>query len=195
MRTLFASGCALRKYKPSLVARMSSFLREKGIIDGDYEICCKSGRVVEPDSIIIACCPYCLKVFGAMPGVEAVSLWKVLLDSDFPLPDYAGKAMTIHDSCPARGRNSEELHDTSRELCRRMNITLVEPSSSGCCGGSIKDREQRVRTACVRADSLPLKDVVVYCTGCVRSFSVTSAKPHHLLDLVFSESTEGLTLI
>ena len=181
MRTLFASGCALRKYKPSLVARMSSFLREKGIIDGDYEICCKSGRVVEPDSIIIACCPYCLKVFGAMPGVEAVSLWKVLLDSDFPLPDYAGKAMTIHDSCPARGRNSEELHDTSRELCRRMNITLVEPSSSGCCGGSIKDREQRVRTALAgprvqRINRRPHSNLTLIFGVCVKSCPVFLSK-------------------
>ena len=41
---------------------------------------------------------------------------------------------------------------------------------------------------------LPAKDVALYCTGCVRSFSVTEARPHHLFDLIFGQETEGLTL-
>ena len=46
--------------------------------------------------------------------------------------------------------------------------------------------------ACERAREFPEKNVVVYCTGCVRSFSVTEVSPRHLLDLLFEQPTEGL---
>lgn len=61
-------------------------------------------------------------------------------------------------------------------------------------GGCAKDHKTRVKMANQRAESFPLKDVVVYCTGCTRSFSVSSAHPHHMLDLLFNEPTEGLTI-
>ena len=77
-----------------------------------------------------------------------------------------------------------------------MNIRLIEPEhtrgEARCCGGSAGDYETRRRMACACARELPEKNVVVYCTGCVRSFSVTEASPRHLLDLLFEEPTEGL---
>ncbi len=48
--------------------------------------------------------------------------------------------------------------------------------------------------AYARAEEFPEKSVVVYCTGCARSFSITDKKPRHLLDLLFNEPTVGLTL-
>ena len=198
MKTLFASGCALRAYKPELISRIMQFLREAGMIDGTYETCCKSGPAIEEETLLIDCCPGCSHMFGTFPDTQAVSLWKVLLDTDFPFPDYSGRKMTIHDACHARNRNSSEMQDSARALCRRMNIDLVEPEltrdETPCCGGSAKDCETRVEMANRRAGSLPLDEVVVYCTGCVRSFSVTPARPHHLLDLLFNEPTEGLTI-
>lgn len=199
MKTLFASGCALRNYKPELVDRMTAFLTEAGIIDGTYEICCKSSQTIEEETILIDCCPGCSHTFETLPNVQIVSLWKVLLDSDFPFPDYGGRLMTIHDACHARNRNSTEMQDTSRELCGRMNITLIEPAKTRdkapCCGGYAKDYETRKKMAIHRAEQLPVKDVVLYCTGCTRSFSITEAIPHHLFDLLFEEETEGLTII
>lgn len=69
-------------------------------------------------------------MFETVPGVHVVSLWKVLLDSSFPLPDYQCSKMTIHDACHARERNSSEMQDSVRELCRRMNIELIEPEKT-----------------------------------------------------------------
>ena len=43
-----------------------------------------------------------------------------------------------------------------------------------------------------RAAEFSEKNVVVYCTGCTRSFSITDVAPRHLLDLLFEEPTEGL---
>lgn len=198
MKTLFAPGCALKAYKPELISKMTAFLCEAGIIDGVYDPCCKSHQPIEEETRLIDCCPGCSHVFEQIPNVRVLSLWQVLLQTDFPLPDYGGQKMTIHDACHARGRNSSDMQDSARALCRRMNIKLIEPSltrdETPCCGGSAKDIETRKQMARKRAESLPLDDVVLYCTGCVRSFSVTGAQAHHLLDLIFQEPTEGLTI-
>ena len=198
MKTLFAPGCALRVYKPELVDDLTKFLSENNIIDGTYDICCKSDWTIEEDVQIIDCCPGCSHQFSSRSNVHVISLWKVLLNTDFPLPNYQGKEMTIHDACHARNRNSSEMQDSVRRLCEKMNISLIEPSltkdKTPCCGGCSKNIEVRKQMAVKREESLPNKDVVLYCTGCVRSFSETPVQPYHILDLIFNEVTEGLTI-
>ena len=164
MKTLFAPGCALNRYKPELIARLSRFLMEKGLADGVYETCCKSDERLQEKTALITCCPGCSHKFGLIyPESDLVSLWKVLLDTDFPFPDYHGERMTIHDACPARHRNSPEMQSSARQLCARMNIRLIEPEhtrgEAGCCGGSAGDYETRRRMACARARELPEKNV------------------------------------
>ena len=197
MKTLFAPGCALRHYKPDRISAISRFLLESGRIDGVYLTCCKSEQKINEAVTLITCCPGCSHVFESWsPDVNVLSLWKVLLKTDFPFPDYRGELMSIHDSCHARGRNSAEMQDSARLLCRRMNIELIEPEytrdNARCCGGSAPDFETRKEMALRRAGEFPAKNVVVYCTGCTRSFSVTDIAPRHLLDLLFEEPTEGL---
>lgn len=199
MKTLFAPGCALRTYKPHLIRRITEFLKEREIISGEYTICCKTPQRVEADTVMICCCPGCSHMFGtAFPGVKPVSLWRILPETDFPFPDYHGERMTIHDSCRARNRNSSEMQDAARALCRRMNIELTEPvrtrGDSVCCGGCASGYKARREMALKRAAELPEKNAVVYCTGCVRSLSLTDVRPRHLLDLLFREPTEGLTV-
>ena len=198
MKTYFAPGCALRAYKPHLIARMAAYLAQAGLIDGVYETCCKEEQRFGEETLLIVCCPGCAHKFSAFPNVRVVSLWKTLLETDFPLPDYGGRAMAIHDACHARQRHSAEMQDSARALCARMGLRLLEPEKTRdetpCCGGSAKSIPERKRMANERAASLPARDVVLYCTGCVRSFSVTPVRPHHLLDLLFEEETEGLTL-
>ncbi|MBQ7455131.1 MAG: (Fe-S)-binding protein [Clostridia bacterium] len=199
MSVLFASGCALRAYKPRLVRQMADFLLSTGLADGEYTPCCKAPEPIEDGTTLIFCCPGCAQHFGErFPSVKIVSLWQVLLDADFPFPDYHGQRMTIHDACPARGRRSAEMQESARALCAKMNISLTEPSltrdDTPCCGGSAPDPETRRQMALARAKELPEENVVVYCTGCVRSFSVTGVRPRHLLDLLYNEPTEGLTI-
>ena len=200
MRTLFAPGCALRAYKPHLIRKMKDFLTESGIVDGEYETCCKLPQSIHEEAVLINCCPGCSHKFEtAFSNVKAVSLWKVLADTDFPFPDYHGETMTIHDSCHARNRNSTEMQDAARTLCHKMNIKLTEPTQTldetRCCGGCAgTDYEMRKKMAKSRAMELPENNAVVYCTGCVRSFSLTEIHPRHLLDLLFNEPTEGLTV-
>lgn len=197
MKTFFAPGCALNSYKPHLISKTARFLQDASVSDGLYLTCCKALQTISGPVRLIVCCPGCAHKFGQMfPDSEIVSLWKVLCDTDFPFPDYRGRRMTIHDSCSTRHRNSREMQDSARHLCRLMNIEIVEPELTGdespCCGGSSADYETRRRMALERAAQFPEKDVVLYCTGCTRSFSITSAVPHHLLDLLYEEETKGL---
>ena len=83
MKILFAPGCALRVYKPELVDDLTKFLSENNIIDGTYDICCKSDWTIEEDVQIIDCCPGCSHQFSSRSNVHVISLWKVLLNTDF----------------------------------------------------------------------------------------------------------------
>ena len=200
MDTLFAPGCALKAYKPHLIQRMTDFLIEKGIIVGTYDTCCKKPKTIEEDIVLIICCPGCNRMFEtAFSNVRPVSLWKILLDTDFPFPDYHGKKMTIHDACRSRNRNSPEMQISVRALCKRMNIEIIEPihtlDETRCCGGCAVDYETQRKMAQRRVLDFSENDVVVYCTGCVRSLSLTEVHPRHMFDLLFAESTEGLTVI
>ena len=197
MKTVFAPGCALNKYKPELISEITRFLTDASIIDGVYLTCCKSEETIEGDVTLIVCCPGCSHKFETRyPNARILSLWKVLFETDFPFPDYQGERMSIHDSCHARQRNSGEMQDSARLLCRKMNIELVEPEhtrdEARCCGGSAADYETRKAMAMRRAAEVSEKNAVVYCTGCTRSFSITDVAPRHLLDLLFEEATEGL---
>ena len=199
MKTIFAPGCALHKYKPDLIEKIRQFLLEREIIDEMSLTCCKDCESSDEQMTVIDCCPGCSYKYGVIyPNADIVSLWKVLIDTDFPFPDYHGQRMSIHDSCRSRQRYSTEMQSAARELCKKMNTTLVEPvhtrETTTCCGGCEQDRERRIRMAEARAEEFTENDVVVYCTACVRSFSVTDKTPRHLLDLLFNEPTEGLTI-
>lgn len=197
MKTLFAPGCALQAYKPASISDMARFLSDRGVIDGIYTTCCKAEHSLEEETTLIICCPGCAQMFERIgPHIKLVSLWNVLLDTDFPFPDYRGQRMSIQDSCHARHRDSPKMQQASRLLCERMGIEVVEPErtrhQSHCCGGSAPSLAVRETMARRRAAEFPEKDVVVYCTGCVRSLSITDVRPRHLLDLIFADTTEGL---
>ena len=199
MQALFVPGCALSRHRPASIDRVSRWMLREGIIDGLLTTCCKACRGSDERMTMIVCCPGCSHKFEALyPNASVVSLWKVLLNTDFPFPDYGGEKMSIHDSCRARQRDSAEMQASARELCRKMNIALVEPlqtrETTVCCGGSAPDLVARKKMAQERAKAFSQEDVVVYCTGCTRSFSITGKRPRHLLDLLFGEPTQGLTL-
>ena len=89
-------------------------------------------------------------------------------------------------------------HFCINTIWNHINQNFIEPfltkDEAPYCGGCAKSIETRKQMAFNRCESLPLDDVVLYCTGCVRSFSETKAIPHHLLDLIYNEPTEGLTI-
>lgn len=198
MKVLFVPGCALREYKPELISKVIQFLTENNVIDDTYLTCCKIESIQNEKTVMINCCPGCSHKFETLGSdITTVSLWKILLDTEFPFPDYHGEKMSIQDACHARNRNSSEMQESARALCERMNINIIEPThtrdGARCCGGCAQnDLETRRKMAQKRAEDFPENNIVVYCTGCTRSLSITNVKPRHLLDLLFGEFTEGL---
>lgn len=113
---------------------------------------------------------------------------------DFPLPDYGGLMVSVHDACPTRTR--PELHAAVRALLKRMNMTVMEAERSGanqaCCGDSfyptlpVEEVNQRMRE---RADQMPADDVCVYCVSCVKAMALGGKRSRYLADLMFGEET------
>ncbi len=197
MKTIYAPGCGLIAYKPKLVEKLEYFLVKEGLIDGMHLTCCHFDPEAEEETVIVNNCPGCDRRFRNLyENVSTVPLWKVLADSDFPFPDYGGQTMSIHDACPVKG--VPEVHDSVRELCKKMNINIVEPEfnreNSHCCGGQNADVggpiEITREMANARAAEMPCEDVVVYCAGCANNLSLADGiKPRYLIDLLFEEET------
>ncbi|MTI46315.1 MAG: (Fe-S)-binding protein [Firmicutes bacterium] len=196
MKTLFAPGCALLIYKPALGEKVLKFLKNY-IGDIDKHItCCRHDPNLDQETQIINICPGCDKRYRQLyEGVSTISFWEVLADfKNFPFPDYKGKKMTILDACPAR--NKDGIHKAIRTLLEKMNIELVEPertrTKSVCCGDSfygvlsVEEVKKKMR---VRADEMPVEEVVVYCVSCCKSMYIGGKKPRYLVDLLFDEET------
>jgi len=201
LKTSFAPGCALMLYKPELARKVHNSLKNIfGHIDL-YTQCCHNTPKTNEKINIINICPGCDKRFkNNYEQTITESLWEILAKSDdFPFPDYKGKNMTILDACPTR--NEDKIHNSIRELIKRMNIELVEPEKtrkkSTCCGdtfyGSIpiaKVKEQMKK----RAEEMPVEDVIVYCVSCTKSMFIGGKKPRYLVDLLFNEETIKQTI-
>lgn len=197
MPTYFAPGCGYRGYQPERVEKMAEFLRSRGLIDGVHTTCCHFDLNATEPTTVINICPGCDRRFRTLyENVTTVSLWEVLLDTDYPFPDYHGMKMSVHDACPTR--NQPQIHEAVRAVLRRMNIEIVEAErsreNSRCCGSSYFDdngcsAEEAVERAQERVSDFPCEDVAVYCVGCGRYLRLGGAKPHHLMDLLLSEPT------
>ena len=200
MNRLFAPGCALMIYKPHLAERLQDILvRHFGHVDMSLT-CCRHIPPLPSGTEVINICPGCdRRYLENYQDSTTISLWEVMAEhSLFPLPDYGNREMTIIDACPTRDQT--RVHDAIRELVRRMNISLVEPSStrtkSTCCGDSLwgnAPTEQVVSQMKKRASAMPVEDVIVYCVSCSKAMFVGGKRPRYLIDLLFEEDTVAQT--
>lgn len=197
IKTYFNPGCALSLYKPDIEKRVLDFLSLNYKKTALHKICCKHDPALDAGSLIINVCAGCDKRFGNLyQGISTLSLWETLDSLEtFPFPDYNGLTMTLHDPCPVRKK--PQIHKAVRNLLKKMNITIMETEFHGtqsmCCGDSyypklpVESIQQKMRE---RADSMPCKEVVVYCVSCIKSIYIGGKTPRHLIDLLMAESTE-----
>ena len=192
----FNPGCALAIYKPEMVERILDRLKERFPEVTLHQICCRHAPGLPAGSVIINVCAGCDRRFRTLyGGISTVSLWEVIDQLDrFPLPDYQGLKVSIHDACPVRDR--PDVHRAVRSLLKKMNIQIEETelhgASSVCCGDSLYPAcdEERIRAAMKkRADSMPCGDVVVYCVSCIKAMDIGGKRPRYLVDLLFQEET------
>ena len=200
MRTYFNPGCALNIYRPELGNNILTFLNQNYRETALHKICCRHEPQVEKGSLIINVCAGCDNRFSKLyDGISTVSLWEVIdsLDS-FIYPDYQGLKISVHDACPVRDK--PQVHKAVRSLLKKMNIEIVEAklhsAHSVCCGDNLYPKlpvEKVHQMMSKRADSMPCKDVCVYCVSCIKALHIGGKTPRHVIDLLMDEPTEPQT--
>jgi Fe-S oxidoreductase len=196
MDRIYAPGCALTIYKPHLAEKMHELLSKNLGEMGRLDTCCRNHPILRDGVQVINTCPGCDKRYRSnYVNSTTKSVWEVIAEGDwFPLPDYHGAKMSIHDACPTR--DQVRVHKAIRPLLRRMNIDVVEPERTGttatCCGDSlypslpVEEVNEAMRR---RAAEMPVENVVVYCVSCVKSMFIGGRRPRYMVDLLFGEET------
>lgn len=193
----FNPGCALSLYKPNMEIQLLEYLNRIYSSVEMHKICCHHDPCLPEGSTIINVCSGCDRRFRTLyHGIDTLSIWEVIDQFDnFPLPNYNGLKMTVHDACPIREK--PQIHQAIRNLLKKMNINIIETKMHGaksiCCGDDLYGKvplEEVHKAMQRRADSMPCEDVVVYCVSCIKSMHIGEKTPRHVLDLVFGEVTE-----
>jgi Fe-S oxidoreductase len=200
MLQVYAPGCALMIYKPSLAERVRAHLSAEFGTIAEHRTCCRHAPALPPGTQVINTCAGCDRRYRELyEGISTMSLWEVLAESAaFPFPNYHGAEMTVQDACPTR--TEHRVHLAVRRLLDRMNIRVIEPphtrTGAVCCGDSLfgvvpdEDVKAQMRH---RAGEMPRHDVVVYCVSCVKAMHIGGRRPRYLVDLLFSEDTSAGT--
>jgi Fe-S oxidoreductase len=196
MRQVYAPGCALMIYKPSLAEKVLEFLNKDLDVISEHLTCCRHEPNLERSTQVINTCAGCDRRYRELyDGISTISLWEILVESKtFEFPDYKGVEMSIHDACPTR--TEERVHSAIRKLLERMNIKIIEPGNAGskaiCCGDSLygtlpveRVKEQMKK----RSKEMPCDNVVVYCVSCIKAMHIGGKKPRYMVDLLVGEET------
>ena len=196
-KTWFNPGCALSIYKPQMENAVLGLLNTHYGDVALHKICCHHDPQLEAGSLIINVCPGCDKRFSSLyEGISTVSIWEVFDGlAAFPYPEYGGLKVSVQDACPVREK--PQVHRAVRSLLKKMSIDVVETELWGrrsvCCGDvfypglPIEKVHEEMKH---RADSMPCRDVCVYCVTCIKSMHIGGKKPRHLIDLLMGEATE-----
>lgn len=145
MATVFFPSCKYLALYPEASAELRAYLFERGHIDTSAG-CCKKiplageGSIAPEDTAVVLCNSCYLIVEESLEPQETIHVFDLILnDGDFSFPDYQGEKITLQDCWRAKGRH--RLHDTVRELLKKMNFEVVElkerGSFSSFCGISL----------------------------------------------------------
>ena len=197
MKYLYAPGCVLMCYKPTLSDRLKNTVNNYYGETTDLLTCCFRVAISDLDEVcIITPCTTCHQNYQKkFPKAKLVWFLEELAESEtFDFPDYGGAEMSVQDTCSAR--SDERYLQTIRRLLERMNIRLVEPKATGkkakCCGQILYEKVPLAKVEDYmkkRAGEMPVTDVVVYCASCIQAMSVGGRRPRYILDLLFNEPT------
>lgn len=150
---------------------------------------------------VIAACSGCLSALRlpefaeAAPGLEAVSLWEVLVG--LPLPPLSpgvapapAHPLALHDPCTAR--EDAPFRAAARALAARLGLKAEEPELSGelteCCGfGGLMAQVDATLAQAVaaRTASHSPHPQLATCAMCRHRLAATGKPALHLLDFLF----------
>ena len=220
MKTLFMPSCNNSVIYERSISRLERYLLDRGLVDG-FTGCCKATAPgcngFTEGANIVAICNTCSAIAEeSLGGKLTNALELILADPDFKYPDYHGEEIAVQDCCRCRGRH--ELHDTVRELLKKMNMTPVEleenRDDSKFCGVSTFDllpnnvrelapkrfralegelftphTEEEKRAAMVaHVLKIHTSRVVSYCFSCDMGLKVGGADSAALINLLFDDA-------
>lgn len=197
----FNPGCAMQLYKESASQEMFAFLKSQFPDITFHDICCHFEPKLPAGAKVVTVCAGCDRRFRNLyEGISTVSLWEILDQSEhFPLPNYQGMSISIHDPCPVR--KQPDTHQAVRNLLAKMNMEVLEAEHHGqnsiCCGDSFYPKHDVSKVEAEmhsRALTMPTQDVCVYCVSCIGAMDVGGKTPRHLLDLVLGKPTSPMGL-
>ena len=110
-----------------------------------------------------------------------------------------GKNLVVHDSCTARDYSN--IYDGIRDIVKKLEYDITEPhytkEQTQCCGyGGLSyfANKEFTNFATDRRIQEEEGDYLAYCAMCRDLFVSRGKKTLHILDLVFGEDMEGLSI-
>ena len=209
---VFFPGCSLMGYSPNLTWAVFEYLRGVYPDIGISGSCCAlpvqalgNGATVKYKRIlerrlkgvrrVIVCCPNCAVTLKKQPGLEILSIWRILDEHppEFRKGEGAEPLWVFHDPCPTRG--DPETQEAARRVLSRTGVVFEEypenvtRSKTLCCGKvnmTLFLNPEKGREMLKRAISRgPRRDILTYCFSCVNSFKSADCRSIHGLELVF----------
>lgn len=206
----YLPGCDVRRNHPKASAKMTEYMKSKGI---EIAQCCRKDLsfLKEGDSIIENCTLCELMLKERVPDTPFQSLYEYLLDTDFIWPDYHGETMIVQDCW--RTRDNISIQNAVREALKRMNIQIIETDNnrekSEYCGVWLnnppasdcvklapntftelenyrhiltkEEQEEKMMEWVKQYNGMP---VIVYCNGCEKGIKLGHGNPVHLIELI-----------
>ncbi|MDD3293186.1 MAG: heterodisulfide reductase-related iron-sulfur binding cluster [Geobacteraceae bacterium] len=143
---------------------------------------------------VITACSTCQNIFQEnLPEVEAVSLWKVVLEAGLPTPAQGaakGGVVSIVDPCVTR--HDPVGQKNVRRILKSLNMEIEELPLSGetpeCCGygGLMYNANPALARDVVSSrTSVSGNDYLAYCAMCRDNFAFAGKRISHLIEHLF----------
>jgi hypothetical protein len=200
--------CCVPKYK-DFTAAMPEWMQPRWKALPDY-------IEFTADDVMVSTCHNCSAIFQEQkPDVKIISLCElVLLDENFPYPDYAHEKMAVQDCWRSHDNRIEQ--EAVRALLKKMNIDVIELGDNyektQFCGVSLFmpaparnlklaskrfvenakgkfiqcSEDEQTKLMQEYCKRIPSDKVVAYCHYCVKGLKIGGKQAIHIARLLFN---------
>ncbi|WP_027398481.1 pyridine nucleotide-disulfide oxidoreductase/dicluster-binding protein [Anaerovorax odorimutans] len=152
--------------------------------------------------VFIFACSSCIGIFEKyLPEISYISLWQIFEKYGLPkkVNSEYNHVLNIHDACSTR--YNKEVQESIRNIVLNLGYEIDElkysKAKTKCCGyGGLvyyANKEQAKEFAEDRINESK-EDLLVYCSMCKDIFVDKGKRTFHILDLIFGEDMEKLSL-
>ena len=117
---IFFPSCNFTKASPATAKKIRDYFKERMSVAG---CCLYDKKEYTSEDVGLVLCQACRQQL--QPKIRVKTIWEYIdEDKDFVFPDYHHQKMYIQDCF--RDKDHPEVHQALRNLCKKMNIDLVE---------------------------------------------------------------------